>query len=479
MKEPTATPADDSLPKTTEDGWRADKTYETSGKTAKYAMGVACGLEKEVSDVKERSHKDLFRIMSVQASQARERLASFGFHVASAFPEPLSAFHLSPHGVVVVRGCADMSMSNFFPNDGGQAVPEDISVAYHRVPREFFKEGWLDATEQTFKRMVVEYPSECLLSMLDRSLKADFIVVLGGPSGLDVNIDPIPLPPVVVRTSDVNRNAIERVIRRIAVTKEPLAKFRSNRRYDENDPWGWYYNSWAFDPETGIRLARFASQANRATTQTSFVMSSILYFGGVMPGWMSPPRVGQAACLSSTLYKGSVFGDETQPQPLPPTGEDPADEWSPIDQESEGDPRFQEGRRKRGRHSRLERDPALRKAFLAANPKPRTCEACLTNLTSRYPWTEAIQVHHLLPLSSDASSGTTSLHDVAGLCPSCHVAIHSFYDMRLAMAGKGDFESIDEARTVFETACESIRGLAEDANDAPVGKENGHAHVQD
>ena len=92
---------------------------------------------------------------------------------------------------------------------------------------------------------------------------------------------------------------------------------------------------------------------------------------------------------------------------------------------------IQEGDRKRTEHFKIERSPLLRRYYKEAYPQPICC-ACHQNMAKVYNWTDyMLDIHHLLPLSSSirlTKNGSTSIEDLVGLCPSCHSAIHLYYN---------------------------------------------------
>jgi hypothetical protein len=119
---------------------------------------------------------------------------------------------------------------------------------------------------------------------------------------------------------------------------------------------------------------------------------------------------------------------------------------------------FIEGKRKRIEHFKIERSPLLRKYFIARNAQP-VCAACNSDMSHRYPWTDyMLDIHHLLPLSSSIAIATdgTSLSDIVGICPSCHRAIHIYYNKWLRANHQDDFTSIVEAKEVFTKAIKEI-----------------------
>jgi len=119
------------------------------------------------------------------------------------------------------------------------------------------------------------------------------------------------------------------------------------------------------------------------------------------------------------------------------------------------DKEFSEGNRIRVTHIRTERSIKLKDFYFKYTQSPEVCDMCGLNTGEKYPWAQyIIEIHHLLPLSSPArvENKVTSLHDVAGVCPTCHRAIHKYYCLWLSGNGKNDFGSKDEAVFVYNEA---------------------------
>lgn len=113
---------------------------------------------------------------------------------------------------------------------------------------------------------------------------------------------------------------------------------------------------------------------------------------------------------------------------------------------------FEEGSKVKRTHLVIERNSGLRREFFLMRPTA-VCDLCRMDTAGTYPWTpRVIDLHHLLPLSSGTRvevAGTT-LDDLVPVCPTCHRAIHRFYDHWLRNAGKEDFESRGEARATYD-----------------------------
>jgi len=113
---------------------------------------------------------------------------------------------------------------------------------------------------------------------------------------------------------------------------------------------------------------------------------------------------------------------------------------------------FIEGDRVKRTHLAIERNSGLRREFFLINPTS-ICDVCSLDTNKTYPWTERIiDLHHLLPLSSGTRverSGTT-FDDLVPVCPSCHRAIHRFYDRWLKAKKRKDFEDGHEAKAIYD-----------------------------
>jgi predicted HNH restriction endonuclease len=119
---------------------------------------------------------------------------------------------------------------------------------------------------------------------------------------------------------------------------------------------------------------------------------------------------------------------------------------------------FIEGKRKRVEHFRVDRSPLLRKYCREQNQQP-ICAMCHMDVLRKYPWTDyMLDIHHLLPLSSSIAitAKGTSLHDIVGLCPTCHQSIHIYYSKWLRKNGQDDFCSRAEAMEVYLAAVKEI-----------------------
>ena len=127
---------------------------------------------------------------------------------------------------------------------------------------------------------------------------------------------------------------------------------------------------------------------------------------------------------------------------------------------SEIDSGFMEGGKSKQSHIVIERNSKLRKQYFQINPNG-ICQACSLDTSTKYPWTERIlDLHHILPLSSgtrvDAQTGT-SLEDLVAVCPTCHRAIHRYYDKYLRDNCKSDFATAQESCQIYNEAIRNIR----------------------
>lgn len=120
---------------------------------------------------------------------------------------------------------------------------------------------------------------------------------------------------------------------------------------------------------------------------------------------------------------------------------------------------FTEGTRARKTHLRVERSSKLKELYFKYIADPHHCDMCDMDTRGRYPWADRlVELHHVLPLSSPirVESGSTSLHDIVGLCPSCHRATHKYYSSWLRDRGQKDFLTHAEARDVYGIAKSAI-----------------------
>jgi hypothetical protein len=115
---------------------------------------------------------------------------------------------------------------------------------------------------------------------------------------------------------------------------------------------------------------------------------------------------------------------------------------------------FVEGTRVKKTHLVIERNSGLRRAFFDSNPT-LVCDVCSLDTEATYPWAgRVLDLHHLLPLSSGIhirvnERRDTTFEDLVPVCPSCHRAIHRFYDRWLKGAGLADFPDKKQARVVY------------------------------
>ena len=123
---------------------------------------------------------------------------------------------------------------------------------------------------------------------------------------------------------------------------------------------------------------------------------------------------------------------------------------------------FSEGGRVKRTHLTLERNGKIRRAFFSENPSP-ICNFCDMDTRAKYPWTTSVlDVHHLLPLCSGARTSLqgTVLEDLVANCPTCHRAVHRYYDVWLQKEGQSDFADADETRLVYNQAKERHQRMA-------------------
>lgn len=120
---------------------------------------------------------------------------------------------------------------------------------------------------------------------------------------------------------------------------------------------------------------------------------------------------------------------------------------------------FLEGSKVKKTHIVIERNAKLRGLFFEKFPGS-TCNLCLLDTSRKYPWVDRIlDLHHILPLSSgtrvDSKKGTM-LEDLTPVCPTCHRAIHRYYDEYLKSEGRKDFSCESEAKEIYMRAKDSI-----------------------
>ena len=115
---------------------------------------------------------------------------------------------------------------------------------------------------------------------------------------------------------------------------------------------------------------------------------------------------------------------------------------------------FEEGARVRRTHLTIERNQMIRKRFFEENQSP-DCDLCGMDTSQSYPWaSRLLEVHHLLPLCSGArtTSHGTVLEDLVANCPTCHRAVHRYYDHWLSKRSRLDFSDAREARKAYTEA---------------------------
>ena len=120
---------------------------------------------------------------------------------------------------------------------------------------------------------------------------------------------------------------------------------------------------------------------------------------------------------------------------------------------------FVEGGKVKKSHMVIERNSRLRDLYFRER-RTTLCDACQIDTHSKYPWTpRVLDVHHILPLSSgtrvESRSGTV-LDDLIAICPTCHRAIHRYYDTHLKNANQLDFADKNEAQRLYQEAKSQI-----------------------
>ena len=116
---------------------------------------------------------------------------------------------------------------------------------------------------------------------------------------------------------------------------------------------------------------------------------------------------------------------------------------------------FLEGGKVKKSHIVRERNSQLRNLYFRER-KTSLCDACQIDTRIKYPWTQGVlDVHHILPLSSGTrveSKTGTILDDLIAICPTCHRAIHRYYDAHLRNANQLDFADKNEAQRLYQEA---------------------------
>ena len=122
---------------------------------------------------------------------------------------------------------------------------------------------------------------------------------------------------------------------------------------------------------------------------------------------------------------------------------------------------FREGTKIKQTHLTIERNKNLRDQFFLQRPTS-VCDICRVDTARTYPWTDRIlDLHHLLPLASGTRVGLsgTTFDDLVPICPSCHRAVHRFYDRWLATNDRRDFESKEQAVETYRGARAAFPGI--------------------
>ncbi len=180
----------------------------------------------------------------------------------------------------------------------------------------------------------------------------------------------------------------------------------------------------------GVSGSHFAASLNRDDAEDIF--KSLTAIEGVR----AHDREAEIARLANLFVDGSTDIDLSYPH------------TSISDVEDSG---FSEGGKVRRTHIVIERNAGLRRAYFQLHPSA-VCDACVLDTARMYPWTERIlDLHHLLPLASGTrvSLNGTVFEDLVPVCPTCHRAVHRYYDQWLDERNRKDFESVAEAKSVY------------------------------
>lgn len=120
---------------------------------------------------------------------------------------------------------------------------------------------------------------------------------------------------------------------------------------------------------------------------------------------------------------------------------------------------FIEGSKVKKTHVIIERNTKLRALYFDKFPSP-ICNSCQMDTSKKYPWVNRVlDLHHVLPLSSGTRVDTrvgTILEDMMPICPTCHRAIHRYYDDYLRNSDKSDFDNKEEAHEIYFQAKQNI-----------------------
>ena len=126
---------------------------------------------------------------------------------------------------------------------------------------------------------------------------------------------------------------------------------------------------------------------------------------------------------------------------------------------------FFEGSKVKKTHLVIERNQSLRAEYFKTNPSA-VCDLCAMDTARTYPWTNRVlDIHHLLPLSSGTrveikgkTYGTT-FDDLVPVCPTCHRAVHRYYDKYLNGNSQLDFSDREEAKLIYKKMKTDFKGV--------------------
>ena len=113
-----------------------------------------------------------------------------------------------------------------------------------------------------------------------------------------------------------------------------------------------------------------------------------------------------------------------------------------------------EGKRRAVNHIIVERSPKLRAMFFKKNPSA-VCDITRKPQNCGFSWADnLLEIHHITPLSSSvrAEQEGTSMDDLVALTPTAHKAVHEYYRQWMQKQSRRDFESRQEAQSVYNTA---------------------------
>ena len=218
------------------------------------------------------------------------------------------------------------------------------------------------------------------------------------------------------------------------------------------------YRDTYIDESTSFET-RQARESIKFISQISYLHS----FGGKIVASLNPEDANDIFCSLSPIAGPREANGDTEIQRLATFFRDGSEhdffEYKNTILSDVQESGFKEGSKVKKTHIVIERNSKLRDLFFTRNPIV-ICDACRVDTKQKYPWSDRIlDLHHVLPLSSgtrvDSTRGTM-LEDLVPICPTCHRAIHRFYDGYLQAKSKQDFLNENEAQSVYKLAKSKI-----------------------